>query len=149
MLRGLFWKEGIGVRTRQEAVAFCKKYAGAVEDYPFHDDNWTVMRHCGNKKIFAMIFEREGRLWLNVKCDTEWRDFWRQAYASVIPAYHMNKEHWNSIILDGTIPDSDVERMLLESYELTKPAQRKTRRSGKTREEAGRAARLRSTGRKL
>ena len=55
---------------------------------------------------------------MNVKVDPEWRDFWRNTYSSVIPAYHQNKEHWNSIILDGTIPDTDIKRMIAESYDL-------------------------------
>ncbi len=112
------------MRTREEAIAFCRGFSDVLEDYPFHDDNWTAMRHCGNKKIFALIFERDGKIWINVKCDTEWRDFWRGAHASVLPGYHMNKERWNSVILDGTVPDGDVERMLRESYELTKPVRR-------------------------
>lgn len=52
------------------------------------------------------------------RLDPEWRDFWRNTYSSVIPAYHQNKEHWNSIILDGTIPDTDIKRMIAESYDL-------------------------------
>ena len=43
---------------------------------------------------------------------------WRQAYKSVLPAYHMNKKHWNSLILDGTIPEDDIRRMIAESYDL-------------------------------
>lgn len=60
-----------------------------------------------------------------MKCNPEWRDFWRSAFESIVPAYHMNKEHWNSIILDGTIPQMDIERMIAESYELTKPKSKK------------------------
>lgn len=55
---------------------------------------------------------------MNVKVDPEWRDFWRNAYSSVLPGYHQNKEHWNSIILDGTIPDDVIRRMIAESYDL-------------------------------
>ena len=55
---------------------------------------------------------------LNVKADPEWRDFWRSAYSSVIAGYHQNKEHWNTIILDGTIPDKEIRRMISESYDL-------------------------------
>lgn len=95
------------------------KLKNVYEDYPFRDENWTLMRHKKNKKAFAWIYEREGHIWINVKCDPEWRDFWRRAYKSVIPGYHQNKEHWNSIILDGTIPDKDVIRMIEESYDLT------------------------------
>ena len=107
------------MKTRQEAIAFCRSFAGVYEDYPFHDDNWTVMRHTKNKKTFAFIYERTGCTWINVKVDPEWRDFWRNTFSAVIPAYHMNKTHWNSIILNGTIPEEDIKRMIGESYDLT------------------------------
>ena len=55
---------------------------------------------------------------LNVKTDPEWRDYWRSAFSSVIPGWHQNKEHWNTIILDGTIPDEAVRKMIAESYAL-------------------------------
>ena len=55
---------------------------------------------------------------LNVKVAPEWRDFWRSAYDSVIAGYHQNKEHWNTIILDGTIPEKEIRRMIAESYDL-------------------------------
>ncbi len=105
--------------TREEAIRFCNTFAEVLEDYPFHDANWALMRHQDNKKTFACIYERKEQMWINVKCDPEWRDVWRSTYASVVPAYHMNKEHWNSIILDGSIPKKDVERMIAESYDLT------------------------------
>ena len=107
------------MKTRQEAIAFCRSFAGVYEDYPFHDDNWTVMRHTKNKKTFAFIYERNGCTWINVKVDPEWRDFWRNTFSAVIPAYHMNKTHWNSIILNGTIPEEDIKRMIGESYDMT------------------------------
>ena len=106
--------------TRKEIIQFCLTLPNVYEDYPFHDDNWCVIRHKKNKKVFVWIFDRDGHVWVNVKCDPEWRDFWRSAFESVIPAYHLNKEHWNSIILDGTIPVNDIERMVSESYDLTK-----------------------------
>ena len=49
------------------------------------------------------------------------RDFWQNAYEAVVPAYHMNKKHWNSLILDGTILEKDIKRMIAESYDLCKP----------------------------
>ncbi len=106
--------------TRREAVDFCLTFDGAYEDYPFDDANWTVMRHKGNNKVFAWIFERMGNIWINVKGKPEWNDFHRQMFSSVIPAYHLNKRHWNSIILDGTVPEEHIRDMISESYELTK-----------------------------
>lgn len=53
-----------------------------------------------------------------MKVDPEWRDFFRNAYESVIPGYHLNKEHWNTIIIDGTIPDGEIKKMIEESYRI-------------------------------
>jgi predicted DNA-binding protein (MmcQ/YjbR family) len=114
--------------TRDEVIYYCKSFSNVIEDYPFHDSNWTLMRHEINKKTFACIYKYQNNIWINVKCDSEWRDFWRSAFKSIVPAYHMNKEHWNSIILDGTIPQADIEQMIAESYELTKPKEKKTKR---------------------
>ena len=55
---------------------------------------------------------------LNVKVHPEWRDFWRRVYPAVQPAYQQNKEHWNTIILDGSIPEEELRRMISESYSL-------------------------------
>lgn len=106
--------------TREEAIAFCLTLKDVYEDYPFRDPNWTVIRHRANKKVFAWIYEKDGRIWINVKCDPQWRDFFRSAFPSVVPGYHLNKEHWNSIILDGTVPEKEIRKMIGESYELTK-----------------------------
>lgn len=108
------------MKERKEAIAYCLTLKDAYEDYPFRDTNWCVIRHRANKKVFAWIFDKDGYVWINVKCDPQWLEFWRQAFASVIPAYHLNKKHWNSIILDGSIPDDDIRRMIAESYDLTK-----------------------------
>lgn len=104
--------------TRKEVLHYCLSLEDVYEDYPFHDPNWTVMRIRKNKKSFAYIYERQGHIWINVKCDQEWILFWREAYGSVVPAYHMNKKYWNSLILDGSIPDTDIKRMVAESYDL-------------------------------
>ena len=116
--------------TREEAIFYCKSFENVVEDYPFHDSNWTLMRHISNRKTFACIYEHQNNIWINVKCDPEWRDFWRSAFEAIVPAYHMNKEHWNSIILNGTIPRADIERMIAESYELTKPKAKRIKNRG-------------------
>ncbi len=117
-------EKSISMTERKEAIACASALKDVYEDYPFHDPNWCVMRHKKNKKTFALIYEKDGHIWINVKCDPEWRDFWRETFASVVPGYHMNKEHWNSIILDGTVPDKEIRRMILESYDLTKPKEK-------------------------
>lgn len=107
------------MKTREEAIAYCSTFQDVLEDYPFQDKNWTCMRHKRNRKIFAWIYERSGYMCINVKCDVEWREFWRSAYDAVIPGFHMNKTHWNTMILDGTIPEKEIRRMIAESYDLT------------------------------
>lgn len=74
--------------TRADAIAFCKTLPDTYEDMPFHDPNWTVIRNKANKKVFAWIYEKDGYIWINVKCNLEWRDFWRSTYQSVLPGYH-------------------------------------------------------------
>lgn len=106
------------MRTRQEVLAYCLTFPDTWQDAPFHDENWQIVRYKKNKKAFAWTYERNGYINVNVKVDPEWRDFWRQAYRSVLPGWHQNKEHWNTIILDGTIPDEEIRRMIAESYDL-------------------------------
>ena len=104
--------------TREEVLAYGLSFPDTYQEAPFHDPNWQLVRVKGSKKAFLWTYERDGWLNLNVKVDPEWREFWRNAYAAVVPGYHQNKEHWNTIILDGSIPDEDVRRMIAESYDL-------------------------------
>ena len=95
------------MKTREEALEYGLSFPDTYTEMPFHDPNWQLVRVKGSKKAF-----------LNVKTDPVWRDFWRETFPSVIPGYHQNKEHWNTLILDGTIPDADIRRMIAESYDL-------------------------------
>lgn len=106
------------LRTRQDMIDYCRTYPGAFEDYPFTDPNWTVMRRLDNKKGFAWIFERNGHIWINVKLDPEWGRLIQSAYEAVLPAYHMNKVHWTSVILNGTVPDEQIKALIDESFRL-------------------------------
>ena len=113
------------MKDRKTAISYCLTFADVYEDDPIHDPNWTVIRHKANRRVFAWIFEKDGHIWINVKADPEWRDVHRDAYASILPAYHLNKEHWSSIILDGTVPDKEIQLMIAESYDLTRPKSKK------------------------
>jgi len=106
------------MKTREEILAYGLTFADTYVDTPFSDTNWQLVRVKQSKKAFLWTYEKDVFLNLNVKADPEWRDFWRSTYESVIPGYHQNKEHWNTIILDGSIPDEDVKRMIAESYDL-------------------------------
>lgn len=104
--------------TREAALEFGLSFQNTYTERPFRDQNWQVVRARENKKIFLWIYERNGYVNLNVKADPEWRDFWRSAYESVQAGYHQNKEHWNTIILDDSIPENEIQRMISESYDL-------------------------------
>ena len=103
---------------REEALAYGLSFPNTYQDAPFHDENWQIVRVKGSKKAFLWTYERNGYIYLNVKVNPEWRDFWRSTYDSVIPGWHQNKEHWNTIILDSSIPVKDIKRMIAESYDL-------------------------------
>lgn len=106
------------MKTREEALAYGLSFPNTYQEAPFHDPNWQLVRVKGSKKAFLWTYERNGYINLNVKTDPEWRDFWRKTYQSVTSGWHQNKEHWNTIILDGTIPEEDIRRMIAESYDL-------------------------------
>jgi predicted DNA-binding protein (MmcQ/YjbR family) len=106
--------------SRQLLIEHCLTFAGTYEDYPFGDDTATV-RHGGNQRIFALFIKHDGRDLLNLKSEPFSALYWRNVFESVIPGYHMNKVHWNSVILDGTVPEDTIKDMIAESFDLTKP----------------------------
>lgn len=106
------------MKTREEALNYGLSFKNTYIESPFHDPNWQLVRIKGNKKAFLWTYERDGYINLNVKVDPDSRDFWRRAYEAVIPGWHQNKEHWNTIILDGSIPDDDIKLMIEQSYNI-------------------------------
>ena len=112
--------------NRKELITCCLAFPGVFEDYPF-DGNWTCMRHNGNRKIFAFIYERDGRLCANLKCEPIRADFLRRVYTGVSAGYHMNKEHWNTVVIGGDVPRNELLEMIRHSYGLTKPKLKRRR----------------------
>ena len=106
------------MKAREEAINYGLSFPDTYMEAPFHDPNWQLIRVSGSKKAFLWIYERNGYINLNVKVRPEWRDFWRDAYEAVTAGYHQSKEHWNTVILDGTIPGEVVKQMIAESYDL-------------------------------
>jgi len=87
----------------------------AYEDYPFGPDT-TVYKV--KNKMFALTYQDKKYLHINLKCDPMEAVQLRDVFVSVLPGYHMKKTHWNTIILDGSVPAFEVERMIDNSYRL-------------------------------
>jgi predicted DNA-binding protein (MmcQ/YjbR family) len=104
--------------TRRELIELCLTMPLSYEDYPFDDDNWCVIRHRVNKKGFAHIYNRSDNLCINLKCDPFEADFLRQVYNDLTAAFHMNKRHWNTIIVGGDVPEDELTRQITNSYNL-------------------------------
>jgi predicted DNA-binding protein (MmcQ/YjbR family) len=93
---------------------YCLSKKGVSESFPF--DETTLVLKLGNK-IFALIsLERE--LTINLKCEPEWAIELRENYSSILPGYHMNKTHWNTVLVDGSLSDKFIYEMIDHSYGL-------------------------------
>ncbi len=92
----------------------CIGLKGVEECFPFGDD--TLVFKAGGK-IFALV-NLDGDLSINLKCDPALAIELRERYSSVIPGYHMNKKHWNTVYIDGTIPDKEIFEWINNSYKL-------------------------------
>lgn len=118
--------------TKDAFLTFCKNLGGAELDRPFNEDfDTTVARHSDNKKWFALVMEYQGKDVANLKCEPLEAEFLRNVYSGVIPAYHMNKVHWNTVILDSDVPDAEIERMTLASFGLTAKRKKISKSNGK------------------
>jgi predicted DNA-binding protein (MmcQ/YjbR family) len=94
---------------------YCQAKAGATAERPFGPSP-LVFKVGG--KLFALIGDDEEPLHLILKCDPDEALFLRDMYTAVTPGYHMNKKHWNSIRLDGSLPDDLIQQMIDDSYKL-------------------------------
>ncbi len=94
--------------------AYCLSKPGAAETFPFGDDV-RVFKVMG--KMFALL-PVAAPLNISLKCEPTWAQILRSTYPAIQAGYHLNKEHWNTVHLDGTIPDDEVKTMIDHSYEL-------------------------------
>ena len=93
---------------------YCISKKGATEGFPFGEDTLVFKV---NGKIFALVSLDED-LSINLKCEPSFALELRERYASVTPGYHMNKKHWNTVSLDGSVPDKEIFSWIDHSYEL-------------------------------
>ncbi|WP_020675894.1 MmcQ/YjbR family DNA-binding protein [Geopsychrobacter electrodiphilus] len=95
--------------------SYLNRKPGAVEEFPF--DTVTLVVKVGGK-MFALVGTDEIPLRLNLKCDPIKAEILREIYPTILPGYHMNKRHWNTVILDGSIPATEIRSMIDDSYAL-------------------------------
>ena len=93
---------------------YCLTKKGVTESFPFGD--YTLVFKAGGK-IFALV-NLDGDLSINLKCDPVRAIDLRERYSSVTPGYHMNKKHWNTVLLNGSVPDREIFIWIDHSYEL-------------------------------
>jgi len=98
----------------EEIRDYCLSLNGVTESFPF--DDVTLVFKVGDK-MFALT-NLDGPLTINLKCDPERAIELREIYPSVLPGYHMNKVHWNTIMVDGSIPTPTIKEWILDSYLL-------------------------------
>ena len=101
--------------TPQQLKAACLALTGAGEEFPFDEAN-SVFKVAG--KIFAISRLDGTPLRVSLKCDPEFAVQLRMTYSAITPGYHLNKQHWNTIVLDGSVPDDLVRDLIEDSYDL-------------------------------
>jgi predicted DNA-binding protein (MmcQ/YjbR family) len=96
--------------------ALCLAFAGAEETFPF-SPGVSVFKVAG--KMFALVaLDAEPPLRLSLKCEPELAEQLRDAHPAITPGYHLNKRHWNTVCLDGSIPDAMLHDLVEDSYDL-------------------------------
>ena len=106
-------------RTYQKQRKLFISYPGAIETFPFGPE---VAVYKTNQKMFALLVVEDGIWYANLKCDPLWAEALRKKHPAIQPGYHMNKKHWNTVTLDGSLPASLIRKMVELSYVLVSPA---------------------------
>jgi predicted DNA-binding protein (MmcQ/YjbR family) len=100
---------------RERVIEACNAKPGSVEDYPFGDDV-AVFKVGG--KMFALVTLGPPTGSVSLKCDPDLAAGLRRRYAAITAGYHLNKQHWNTVTLDGSVPEDELLDLMDHSYEL-------------------------------
>jgi predicted DNA-binding protein (MmcQ/YjbR family) len=95
--------------------AYCLSFLGAEETFPF-GPNTSVFKVRG--KMFALSALGAESLRVSLKCEPALAAALRESHDAVLPGYHLNKRHWNTVVIDGSLPDQMVRDMIEDSYDL-------------------------------
>lgn len=101
--------------TPDELRKQCLSFRGVEQTFPFGPEN-SVFKVAS--KVFAISPLDDAPLRVSLKCEPTLAEQLRHAHAAVIPGYHLNKRHWNTVIIDGSLPDKMIRDMVEDSYDL-------------------------------
>lgn len=101
--------------NHKQVEQYILQMPNAVLDYPFGEGTAVYKT---NDKIFAIIGEKSDPLRISLKCDPQLAVILREKYETVMPGYHLNKKHWNTVVLTGQLPWEEVQGLIIHSYNL-------------------------------
>lgn len=101
--------------THKEVEEYVLSMPNAVLDYPFGE---SVAVYKVQDKMFALIAEGKEPINLSLKCDPQLAIVLREKYETVMPGYHLNKKHWNTMVLTGQVPEEELQALIRHSYDL-------------------------------
>jgi predicted DNA-binding protein (MmcQ/YjbR family) len=103
--------------THKQLEEFILRMPGAKLDYPFGE---SVAVYKIGDKMFALITENSNPVRISLKCDPQLSEVLRERYETVVPGYHLNKKHWNTIICSGQLSDEEIHDLIVHSYNLVR-----------------------------
>lgn len=104
--------------THKQLEAILLGMPNAWLDYPFGEG--TAVYKVGDK-MFAIVAEHSSPVRISLKCDPQLAGLLREKYETVLPGYHLNKKHWNTIICSGQLPNDEIKGLVVHSYTLVAP----------------------------
>ena len=104
--------------SHKDVESWVMEMPNAWLDYPFGESVAVYKVGEAPGKMFALIDENSKPLRLSLKCDPQLAEKLREEYESIQPGYHLNKKHWNTILLTGQVPDEEIKSLIRHSYEM-------------------------------
>ena len=105
--------------NHKEVEDYILTMTNAFLDYPFGEGTAVYKVPVGDdQKLFAIIAEGSSPLRVSLKCDPQLAELLREKYETVLPGYHLNKKHWNTILLTGQLPWEELQGLIILSYNL-------------------------------
>ena len=106
--------------SREAIIGMITSMPDVVLDYPFGEDISVYKLGSVEGKMFALVSDKSKPLRISLKCDPTLAELLREKYETVLPGYHLNKKHWNTIICSGQVPEDELRDLVRHSYELVK-----------------------------